>query len=249
MPRVIRFCRKPGTFRAIRGLAELEFLPNEDAGKLETAYRFLRRVEHRLQIEAEQQTHTVPEKGRRCRRWRAALALPWGTDLLAEMREQMRGVRAIFQRVVSEAPPGQEAVPLDFANFRDEAQAAKTLTQLGEGAAGFHVAPRTRQIFRKLRPLLLSALARAADPDKTLTQFVRFVEAYGFRSLLFELLAANPRLLELLVRTLDTSEVAGGWLIRRPHWLEELTRSGMLDRTFERRATSRTPAVVRRDRG
>ncbi len=62
---------------------------------------------------------------------------------------------------------------------------------------------------------------------------MRFVEAYGFRSLLFELLAANPRLLELLVKTFDASEAGGGWLIRRPQWLEELTRSGMLDRTFD----------------
>ena len=226
------FLQEPGTLRVIRGLAELELLPNEDAGRLESAYRLLRRVEHRLQIEAEQQTHTVPEKGEALEVLARSLGFAGGADLLAELRTQMRQVRAIFQRVVSGTAPGQEADELDFRNFRDETQAAKTLTQLGESAAGFHVAPRTRQIFRKLRPLLLSALARTADPDKTLTQFVRFVEAYGLRSLLFELLAANPRLLEVLVRTLDTSEVAGGWLIRRPQLLEELTRSGLLDRTF-----------------
>jgi len=226
------FLQEPGTLRGIRGLAELELLPNEDASVLETAYRFLRRIEHRLQIEAEQQTHTVPEKGEALDTLARSLGLGAGDDLLAELSQSMRGVRAIFQRVVSGAAPGQEAAALNFRNFRDETQAAKTLTQLGAGAAGFHVAPRTRQIFRKLRPLLLTALTRAADPDKTLTQFVRFVEAYGFRSLLFELLTANPRLLELLVRTLDTSEVAGGWLIRRPQLLEELTRSGLLDRTF-----------------
>jgi glutamate-ammonia-ligase adenylyltransferase len=226
------FLQEPGTLRAIRGLAELELLPNEDASVLETAYRFLRRVEHRLQIEAEQQTHTVPEKGEALDALARSLGLNAGDELLAELSQSMRGVRAIFYRVVSGSVPGQEAAPLNFRNFRDEAQAAKTLTQLGASAAGFHVAPRTRQIFRKLRPLLLTALTRAADPDKTLTQFVRFVEAYGFRSLLFELLTANPRLLELLVRTLDTSEVAGGWLIRRPQLLEELTRSGLLDRTF-----------------
>ena len=152
--------------------------------------------------------------------------------MLAELHGRWARVRTIFKRVVSGPAPGQEAGVLDFRNFRDQAQATKTVAQLGESAAGFHVAPRTRQIFRKLRPLLLKALAGAADPDKTLTQFVRFVEAYGLRSLLFELLAANPRLLELLVRTLDTSEVAGGWLIRRPQLLEELTRSGLLDRTF-----------------
>ena len=226
------FLQEPGTLRVIRGLAELELLPNEDAGLLETAYRFLRRVEHRLQIEAEQQTHTVPEKGEALDVLARSLGFGGGADLLAELGKKMRGVRAIFQRVVSGSAPGQEAAALNFRNFRDETQAAKNVAQLGESAAGFHVAPRTRQIFRKLRPLLLAALARAADPDKTLTQFVRFVEAYGFRSLLFELLTANPRLLDLLVKTLDTSEVAGGWLIRRPQLLEELTRSGLLDRTF-----------------
>jgi glutamate-ammonia-ligase adenylyltransferase len=126
----------------------------------------------------------------------------------------------------------QDSAAPDFGVFRNPEQAAKTLAQVGQSAAGFHVAPRTRQIFRKLRPLLLRWLAHAADPDLTLIQFVRFVEAYGFRSLLFELLAANPRLLELLVKTFDASEVAGGWLIRRPQLLEELTRSGMLDRSF-----------------
>jgi glutamate-ammonia-ligase adenylyltransferase len=226
------FCRNRGTLRTIRGLAELELLPNEDAHRLEAAYCFLRRVEHRLQIEAEQQTHTVPEEGEALEVLARSLGFADGAGLLVELRKQMGAVRTIFKRVVSGPAPGQEAGVLDFRNFRDKAQATKTVAQLGESAAGFHVAPRTRQIFRKLRPLLLKALAGTADPDNTLTQFVRFVEAYGLRSLLFELLAANPRLLDLLVRTLDTSEVAGGWLIRRPQLLEELTRSGLLDRTF-----------------
>jgi [glutamine synthetase] adenylyltransferase / [glutamine synthetase]-adenylyl-L-tyrosine phosphorylase len=227
------FLQEAGTLKAIRGLAELEFLPNEEASRLETAYRFLRRVEHRLQIEAEQQTHTVPANGEALEMLARSLGLGGGTALLAQLREQMQQVRAIFKRVIGESAPGREPAPIDLRSFRNEGQAAKSLAQLGECAAGFHVAPRTRQIFRKLRPLLLTWLGRAADPDATLTQFVRFVEAYGFRSLLFELLAANPRLLELLVKTFDASEAGGGWLVRRPQWLEELTRSGMLDRTFD----------------
>ena len=49
-------------------LAGLELLPHEEARILETGYRFLRSVEHRLQIEAEQQTHTVPENSDALRR-------------------------------------------------------------------------------------------------------------------------------------------------------------------------------------
>src|SRR5205807_2408389 len=92
--------------------------------------------------------------------------------------------------------------------FSDQKRAAKAFTDLARSAAGFHVAPRTRQIFGKLRPVLIGWLAKAADPDATLNQFVRFVEAYGLRSLFFELLVANPRLLELLVKTLDASRFA-----------------------------------------
>ena len=63
-----------------------------------------------------------------------------------------------------------------------------------------------------------------------LNQFIRFVEAYGLRSMLFELLVVNPKLLELLVKTFDASRHAGDLLIRRPQLLEEITRAGMLDR-------------------
>jgi glutamate-ammonia-ligase adenylyltransferase len=227
------FLQEPGTLKAIRGLTELEFVPNEDAAQLEAAYCFLRRVEHRLQIEAEQQTHTVPENGEALELLARSLGFSDGANLLTTLRDQMQRVRGIFQRVVRPTTKAKDSGAPDFSIFSDPEQAAKTFAQLGQSAAGFHVAPRTRQIFRKLRPLLLTWLARVADPDATLVQFVRFVEAYGFRSLLFELLVANPRLLELLVKTFDASEVAGGWLIRRPQLLEELTRSGMLDRSFD----------------
>ena len=196
------FLQEASTLKALGGLAQLEFLPADDAARLETAYRFLRRVEHRLQIEAEQQTHTVPEPGEALQRLAWSLSFESESEFSSRLHEQMRDVRAIFNRVVQETASPNDVAVVDFTIFRDEAHAAKTFGQLGRGAAGFHVAPRTRQIFRKLRPLLLNWLARAADPDATLNQFVRFVEAYGLRSLLFELLVTNPRLLELLIKNL-----------------------------------------------
>src|SRR5437764_1781882 len=100
----------------------------------------------------------------------------------------------------------------------------QALSALVQGAAGFHIAPRTRQVFRKLRPDLLGWLAKTADPDATLNQFVRLVEGYGLRSLFFELLVANPRLLELVIKTFDASRFASELLIRRPQLLEDITR-------------------------
>src|SRR2546423_7731045 len=141
----------------------------------------------------------------------------------------MQKVRAIFRRVVS-APSGAAApAEENLQIFRDQKTAAKSLAGLAKAPGGLHVAPRTRQVLRNLRPLLFRWLQRVADPDMALNQFIRFVEAYGLRSMLFELLVVNPKLLELLVKTFDASRHAGDLLIRRPPLLEEITHPGMLD--------------------
>src|SRR5438477_9025103 len=57
------FLQETSTLKALPILAQLELIPGAEARALESESRFLRRVEHRLQIEAEQQTHTVPENG------------------------------------------------------------------------------------------------------------------------------------------------------------------------------------------
>jgi glutamate-ammonia-ligase adenylyltransferase len=224
------FLQETSTLKALPILAELELIPRHEARALEAAYRFLRSVEHRLQIEAEQQTHTIPENGESLHRLARSLGCTSKEEFTAALREHMQQVRAVFRRIISApAGPGAEPTAESLSIFRDEKAAAKSLADLAKGTGGFHVAPRTRQVLRNLRPLLFHWLARAVDPDVTLNQFIRFVEAYGLRSMLFELLVVNPKLLELLVRTFDASRYAGDLLIRRPQLLEEITRGGMLD--------------------
>lgn len=221
------FLQQTSTLEALKGLAELELIPRKEVVALDRAYRFLRRTEHRLQIEGEQQTHTVPEAPDALRR--LALSLGFASSALfgAALKTEMQNVRAIFERIISDQP--RESDVVDLTVFADEKRATKALSDLAKGTTASHVAPRTRQVFRKLRPFLLAAVAKAVDPDATLNQFVRFVETYGLRSLLFELLVANPRLLDLLVRTFDASRFAGDLLIRRPDLLEDVTRDESID--------------------
>ncbi len=227
------FLQETSTLKVLPVLADLELLPHGEARLLEDAYRFLRSVEHRLQIEAEQQTHTVPENPDELRRLSGSLGFSSAEKFKATLRVHMQQVRAVFRRVISTpnglAPSTEETAAI----FRNEKAAAKSLADLAKAPGGSHVAPRTRQVLRNLRPLLFRQLERAADPDTTLNQFIRFVEAYGLRSMLFELLVVNPKLLELLVKTLDASRHAGDLLIRRPQLLEEITRPGMLDRELD----------------
>jgi glutamate-ammonia-ligase adenylyltransferase len=221
------FLQEPSTLEALRALAQLQLIPRSEVLDLDRAYRFLRRTEHRLQIEGEQQTHTLPQDPVALRRLALSLGFSSSDLFTTALKEQMQKVRSIFERIISEKAQG--SIDVDLTIFSDEQRATKALSDLAKGATTFHVAPRTRQVFRKLRPVLLNALAKATDPDTTLNQFVRFVEAYGLRSLLFELLVTNPRLLDLIVKTFDASCFAGDLLIRRPQLLEEITRDENID--------------------
>ena len=221
------FLQEASMLKALRALRELDLLPREDVLTLDNAYRFLRRVEHRLQIEAEQQTHTVPDEQEPLRRLARSLRFSSATDFTVALHTRMGSVRPIFQRIISENPAPPAVLNVEI--FQDPKRAEKALRELERGATSFHIAPRTRQIFQRLRPILLDWIADAADPDATLNQFLRFVESYGLRSLLFELLVTNPKLLELVVKTLDVSRFAGDLLIRRPQLLEDITRDPTFD--------------------
>jgi len=220
------FLQESSMLKALRALRQLDLLPREDVLTCDNTYRFLRRVEHRLQIEAEQQTHIVPRDREALRRLALSLRFSSSEDFTAALQERMRAVRPIFQRIVSGTSTTPATLPQadDLDIFSDQKRATKALSDLAQGAGSFHVAPRTRHIFRKLRPALLGWLSKSADPDTTLNQFVRLVEGYGLRSLFFELLVANPRLLELVVKTFDASRFASELLIRRPQLLEDITR-------------------------
>lgn len=221
------FLQEPSMLKALRALRELDLLPHDEVLALDNAYRFLRRVEHRLQIEAEQQTHTVPDEPDALSRLAGSLRFSSASDFTASLQNRMASVRPIFQRIISGSPTQGGNITVEF--FKDPKRAEKALTELERGSTSFHVANRTRQIYQRLRPILLDWIAKAADPDATLNQFLRFVESYGLRSLLFELLVTNPKLLELIVKTFDASRFAGDLLIRRPQLLEDITRDPTFD--------------------
>ncbi len=240
------FLQETSTLKAIGAIAQLELLPAVEVRSLDRAYRLLRRIEHRLQIEAERQTHSIPDNGVERERLARSLGFTSAGELLTELRMENERVREIFDRLVAS---GTATAALDLRFFSDASRAARALSELSRGSSAFHIAPRTRQIFGRLRPLLLEQLRDCADPDATLTALVRFVEGFGLRSLLFELLATHPKLLELLVRTFDASAFATHALIRRPQLLEEITRSADLARavSLEEHAAALSPMAECRD--
>src|SRR5438876_3161197 len=117
------FLQDPSTLNALRALARLELLPQKEVVDLDRAYRFLRRVEHRLQTDAEQQTHTIPQEPAVLRRLALSLGFSSSREFTAALQKQMRNVRSIFGRVIPEK--AAEAKPIDLAIFSDQRRATK----------------------------------------------------------------------------------------------------------------------------
>jgi glutamate-ammonia-ligase adenylyltransferase len=221
------FLQARSTMRALAALAELEMLDHAAVETLRNAYIFLRAVEHRLQIVDERQTHTLPANHDD----RFLIAKSLGFESVEafdqKLGEQTAAVRQVFQQLLQTRASETEGVERsDFFQRPDAAQ--KTLDRLRQGPSEVHVSARTRRLYAKLEPELMKRLQRTADPDAVLSRFVRFVDGYGIRGLLFETLLANPRVLELLVRLFDASAAFGELAVQRPELVEEIARGRSL---------------------
>jgi glutamate-ammonia-ligase adenylyltransferase len=221
------YLQQRDTLRALEAIRTVELLPRDKVECLADAYRFWRMVEHRLQMRADLQTHSLP----RGQQERARIAESLGLEpsyFEAMVATHRRAVRSVFEEIFS-----QQQVPtppkVDFQFFADPEAARRNLDALRPGRGSEHVAARTRHSWVRLLPELDRVLRGAVEPDVALARFVRFVDAYGARSLLFETLAVNPKALELMVKIFDRSEFYTHLMIARPELFEEAARAGTLD--------------------
>ncbi len=221
------FLQARSTLKALGALAELEMLDQPAVETLRNAYVFLRAVEHRLQIVDERQTHTLPASHDDQFLIAKSLGFESVEAFDQKLGEQTEAVRQVFDQLLqTRGSQGEGTKRADFFERPDVAQ--KTLDRLREGPSQVHVSARTRRLCAKLEPELIGRLRKTADPDAVLSRFVRFVDGYGIRGLLFETLLTNPRLLELLVRLFDSSAAFSELAIHRPELVEEIARGRSL---------------------
>lgn len=217
------------TLKALEAASVLDILPHTKTLALREAYLWWRTVEHRLQMVADLQTHSLPRDERR----RAEIAGTLGLEPAEFERlilHHRRTVREIFDEVFSNQKKGtSESKPFAADFFENPDHALKDFQALEPVGKERHVSPRTRRSFERFHGVLEEKLRRCVDPDMSLTQLVRFVNAYGSRSLLYESLANNPKAVELLLQIFDHSRFYGELLVSRPELFEEAARSGTLD--------------------
>jgi glutamate-ammonia-ligase adenylyltransferase len=250
------FLQGASTLAVLQRLVKYSILPAADARVLEEAYVFFRDIEHRLQMDAGRQTHTIPTE----RRARERLARLMGAATLAEFEAARQGhareVRRIFDQLLAGDEPAPSPLPssdveeagaqwkelLAAHGFREPDHAVQMLGVFLNGPGYAHVSARTVELARELALRFLALCPQGSgaakrpdrvlsDPDRVLVRLDSFIDAYGARATLYELWTQHPALLELLLLLFDRSEFLAERAIRTPDLVDELEMSGRLNRS------------------
>lgn len=250
----VPFLQIPQTLSCLEKLPQYQYLTRDEAHQLDAAYRFLRDVEHRLQMEDNQQTHTIPEDSPSQLRLARLMNFDSLQKFQVALRSHTGNVRRVYEALLkgeskkspaAKLPPfesGEEAWKqlLEKGSFREPEKAYHLFKDFAEGPGYTHVSPRTTELARQLI-LKFLALSPApaernqpalvlSDPDRVLARLDSFVGVYGSRAMLFELWNNNPKFFELLLLLFDRSEFLAETAIRTPDLIDDLISGGRLQR-------------------
>jgi glutamate-ammonia-ligase adenylyltransferase len=229
-----RRLRTPNTLAALRALALEGYVGDDDAEALADAYRFLRMVEHRLQIVRDLQTHDLPPD----RHARTTLARSLGladADALAARYEATTGlVRSIHERLFYRPMLEAFAGPAQPAHGTDRAATEELLGGLGftEPARSYDVlgrlvdpSHRVGKVLAHLFPVMAPALALSPVPDAALVRLERVVDAVGEDRAIADLLASDPVAARRLAHVAGASSFATDLLVADPMRIRGLSDS------------------------
>ncbi|MCX4582633.1 bifunctional [glutamine synthetase] adenylyltransferase/[glutamine synthetase]-adenylyl-L-tyrosine phosphorylase [Streptomyces sp. NBC_01481] len=215
------------TLEALRALAAGGYVGRADAAQMDAAYRFLRAMEHRIQLYRLRRTHLVPEAESDLRRLGRSLGLR--TDPVAELNKEWKRHAAVVRRLheklfyrplldaVAQLTPGETRLSpkaagqrLEALGYADPAAALRHLEALSSGVT------RKAAIQRTLLPVLLGWFADSADPDAGLLGFRKVSDALGKTPWYLRLLRDEGAAAENLARVLSAGRLAPDLLLRAP---------------------------------
>ncbi|WP_170149566.1 bifunctional [glutamine synthetase] adenylyltransferase/[glutamine synthetase]-adenylyl-L-tyrosine phosphorylase [Rhodoplanes roseus] len=219
-------------------LAEGQWIAPEAAVELARAYRFLREVEHRLQMVADEQTHNLPSDRPALERFARFLGYPgrdaFAAALLAELHTVQRhygalfehaAVRAAEQRGLAFPPDRDDKETLDklgAMGFRAPLEVSSTVRRWLSGAPRGLRGETARNHFVQLVPMLLDQLAASENPDAAVLAFDNFLSNLHGGARLFALLNQNPDLVALVGLLLGTAPRLADILAAHPQVMDPL---------------------------
>jgi len=191
------------------------------AEEMKTAYRFLRTLEHRLQMIDDEQTHSLPDTAEGVDHVACFMGYETRDDFEHDLLLHLTRVKDHYRALFESAPPlGEEGGSLVFTGTDDDPETLRTLSELGfknpenmsatirswhTGRFAATRSPRSRERLTALMPELLRALSRTGEPDIAFLRFDQFLGGLPAGVQLFSLLYANPSLLSLIAEICGTA--------------------------------------------
>jgi glutamate-ammonia-ligase adenylyltransferase len=233
--------RSRGTIETLERLAEGGWIEETAAEDLTRAYLFLRRIENRLQMVGDLQTHIIPDDRAELDRIARLSGFEdtdaFGDALIAQFKLVETHYRALFEKVPEPptAAPGivvaDESDPaalaaLEQLGFTNPIAAVSAIRAWQSGRYAATRSARSRERLTEFLPLLLDAFARTAEPDLALATFDKVIASMPAGLQLFSLLAANPSLLRLVADIMGTAPRLARIIGRRPKLLDAVLDPG-----------------------
>jgi [glutamine synthetase] adenylyltransferase / [glutamine synthetase]-adenylyl-L-tyrosine phosphorylase len=172
------FLQLPQTLPCLEKLEQYHLLANDETQQLGIAYRFLRDVEHRLQMENNLQTHTLPADHPAQLRLARLMDFKSWDKFESALQAHTGNVRRIYDKLLKrESPETQTILPPEFDgaeseweqllaahSFREPESAFRLFEEFAEGPGDVHVSPRTAELAREL---ILKFLAMCVEKCRT----------------------------------------------------------------------------------
>ncbi|MEP0961077.1 MAG: glutamine-synthetase adenylyltransferase [Roseobacter sp.] len=194
-------CR--GTVQGLRVLTQKGWVTKDVAQALERHYVAHRTVEHRLQMVQDAQTHSLPRSDEGFSRIAAMMDMD-SDALKIDLRRRLEEVHELTEGFFA---PGKVDTALTGAEL-DKEILNKWVSYPALRSA------RSRQVFERVKPELLSRLSQAARPHEALLAFDGFLSGLPAGVQLFSLLEANPQLTDLIIDITGTSAGLAQYLSR-----------------------------------
>src|SRR5579863_3194627 len=230
--------RGRGTLATLAALAADGWIDTAAREELTVAYDFLRRVEHRLQMMADGQTHTLPSDAATLDVFARFLGFIGRDDFADTLVRHLRNVERHYVRLFERAP--ELLARQQHISFADAETAGETLDRLAElgfrrphelvaavrnWRAGAYRALRGEQArdnLTELIPVIVDQFSRAENPDAAFASFDRFLAGLRAGGRFFSLLRQNPELIRFVALILGTAPRLADILAQHPHFIDPL---------------------------
>jgi glutamate-ammonia-ligase adenylyltransferase len=206
--------------------------------ELTAAYNFLRRVEHRLQMVADEQIHTVPADAAALDVFARFLGFKDRDQFAGQLVGHLRNVERHYVRLFERAPEYlAQQQNLSFAaaehdtetldrlalmGFRQPTEVAASVRRWRAGSYRALRGEQARANLIELVPSIIDQFARAENPDAAFAVFDRFLGGLRAGGRFFSLLKQNPELIRFVVLILGTAPRLADILAQNPHFIDPL---------------------------